>query len=69
MENITVRLAPGFDGGILRAISNANPTGGIRPRHIEPRHNAAFGAQPQGYGKDMGRRIDWQEGPVAASFA
>jgi hypothetical protein len=35
LENITVRLAPGFDGRILRAISNANPTGGIRPHRIK----------------------------------
>ena len=35
---------------ILRSISNANPTGGIKPSD-----NAAFGVQPQGYG----RRIDW----------
>jgi hypothetical protein len=41
MENITVRLAPGFDG----IVSNANPSGGIKAGN-----NAAFGVQPQGYG-------------------
>jgi hypothetical protein len=45
MENIRVRLAPGIYGRILRAVSNANSTGGIKPSD-----NAAFGAQPQGYG-------------------
>ena len=32
-------------GKILRSISNADPAGGIKPHD-----NAAFGAQPQGYG-------------------
>ena len=41
MENITVRLSSrNFTG----SVSNANPTGGIKPSD-----NAAFGAQPQGY--------------------
>jgi hypothetical protein len=39
MENITVRLG----SRNLRIVSNANPTGSIKPDD-----NAAFGAQPQG---------------------
>jgi hypothetical protein len=41
MENITVRPS----SRILRIVSNANPTGGIKASD-----NAAFGVQPQGYG-------------------
>ena len=45
VESITVRLAPGCMAGSLRSVSNANPSGGIKVSD-----NAAFGAQPQGYG-------------------
>jgi hypothetical protein len=44
----------------LQPILDANPTGGIRPFD-----NAAFGAQPQGYGW----RIDWQQSLMAAEIA
>jgi hypothetical protein len=59
MEVITVRpKLYGFYSKILRSISNANPTGGIKPAD-----NAAFGAQPQGCGKSTVRRIDRQDRP------
>jgi hypothetical protein len=51
MENIRVRLGSGFHGRILRNVSNANPTGGIKGWD-----NAAFGVQPQGYGRRIDRR-------------
>jgi hypothetical protein len=34
---------------ILRIVSNANPSGGIKTSD-----NAAFGVEPQGYGKQTG---------------
>jgi hypothetical protein len=63
MENIRVRLAPGIYGRILRAVSNANSTGGIKPSD-----NAAFGAQPQGYG--VANRLAAEAGlpPISASW-
>src|ERR1700675_3210278 len=65
MEIITVALSSrdlrqvGY-GRILRSFSNANPSGGIKPAD-----NAAFGAQPQGYGW----RIDRQEHPASRRVA
>jgi hypothetical protein len=63
MENIRVRLAPGIYGRILRAVSNANSTGGIKSSD-----NAAFGGQPQGYG--MANRLAAEAGlpPISASW-
>jgi hypothetical protein len=63
MENIRVRLAPGIYGRILRAVSNANSTGGIKPSD-----NAAFGAQPQGYG--VANRLAAEAGllPISARW-
>jgi hypothetical protein len=42
MENITIRLAPGF----VRIVFKMRD----RPGSIKPTDNAAFGVQPQGYG-------------------
>jgi hypothetical protein len=51
MENITIRLAPGFVRIVFKL---RNRSGSIKPTD-----NAAFGVQPQGYG----RRIDWRKVP------
>jgi hypothetical protein len=40
-----------------------------RPAASSGSDNAAFGVQPQGYGKDTGWRIDWQKGPMATDLA
>jgi hypothetical protein len=69
MENITVRpssrnLRREFYDTILRSISNANPIVGIKPSD-----NAAFGVQPQGYGKETEVANRLAAGPVAADFA
>jgi hypothetical protein len=60
MENIRVRL--GFQEFTAASTIDldANPMGGIQPCD-----NAAFGAQPQGYGW----RIDWQQSLMAAEIA
>jgi hypothetical protein len=60
MENIRVRLSFQEFTAASPIDPDANPTGGIKPCD-----NAAFGAQPQGYGW----RIDWQQSPMAAEVA
>jgi hypothetical protein len=60
MENIRVRLSFQEFTAASTIDLDANPTGGIQPCD-----NAAFGAQPQGYGW----RIDWQHSPMAAEVA
>jgi hypothetical protein len=60
MENIRVRL--GFQEFTAASPMDldADPTGGIQPSD-----NAAFGAQPQGYGW----LFDWQQSSMAAEIA
>jgi hypothetical protein len=53
MENITVCLAPGLTESLAMR---------DRPGSIERQDNAAFGGQPQGYG----RRIEWRQSARAA---
>jgi hypothetical protein len=69
MENITVRLAPGFDGRILRAISNANPTGGTRPRRIKHVTMPLLALNRKDTATVWGWRINWQEASVTACLA
>jgi hypothetical protein len=62
MENITVRPSVlRIYGKVLRPISNANPTGGIKAGD-----NAAFDAEPQGYGvaNRMAERPETADRPV-----
>jgi hypothetical protein len=60
LENITIRLAPGFGGRIFKIDLECGPSGGIKASD-----NAAFGVQPQGYG--VANRV--ADRPVAADLA
>jgi hypothetical protein len=57
MENITIRLAPGF----VRTVAMHD-----QPGSIKPTDNAAFGVQPQGYG--LANRLA-QSAPAAVDLA